>query len=146
MTCYLLDVNVLIARADPNHSLHGPVKSWLGSIARQLIATCPIVENGFVRIFGHPNYPGGPGSIDCAIRHLEAIRRLPNHRFIGDDLSLDAPNLFHSFDNISSRDLTDVYLLALAANKGIQFATFDQNIDPSSVVGGVDSLTVILCE
>ena len=83
---YLLDVNVLIARSDPNHATHALVVDWFCSIGNKLIATCPIVENGFVRIFGNPNYVGGPSSVAKAMQNLRLIRSLPQHCFINEYL------------------------------------------------------------
>ena len=140
---YLLDVNVLIARSDPNHQFHAHAAKWFQSIGNQIIVTCPIVENGFVRIFGHPNYTGGPGSIKAAIQHLRLIRSLPQHRFIEDHLSLDSPKVFDTFDEVSSKQLTDIYLLGLAVEKDQNFATFDQRIDSAKVVNGSHSIFVV---
>ena len=140
---YLLDVNVLIARSDPNHIYHQSAVDWFQSIGDQLIATCPIVENGFVRIFGNPNYPGGPGSVQKALRNLQLIRALPRHRFIEDHLSLDHPEIFSDFKFVTIKQLTDVYLLGLAADKGLKFATFDSRIRAKAVAGGKAALQVI---
>jgi hypothetical protein len=43
----------------------------------------------------------------------------------------------------ASQQLTDCYLLALAASKGGCLATFDRRIDPSCVKGGGDALLVL---
>lgn len=140
---YLLDVNVLIARTDPNHVYHGSATSWFESIGSQIIATCPIVENGFMRIFGNPNYPGGPGSVKKALRNLQMIRALPHHRFLEDHLSLDSPKVYLDFERATCKQLTDVYLLGLAVDKGLKFATFDRNIRADIVANGKKALEVI---
>ena len=48
----LLDVNVLIALCDPNHVHHERGRSWFLSPDCDAWATCPITENGLVRILG----------------------------------------------------------------------------------------------
>jgi predicted nucleic acid-binding protein len=60
---HLLDVNVLIALCDPAHPHHAAAIAFFrAGPARDGWATCPLVENGFLRIFGSARYPGGPGS------------------------------------------------------------------------------------
>ena len=53
----LLDVNVLIALLDADHSLHARATDWFASHARAGWASCPITQNGCVRIMSHPGYP-----------------------------------------------------------------------------------------
>jgi hypothetical protein len=59
---YLLDVNLLIALIDPTHIGHDAAHNWFGSIGSVSWATCPITENGVIRIVGHPKYPNSMGS------------------------------------------------------------------------------------
>lgn len=140
---YLLDINVLIARVDPGHEYHDRARLWLDARASADIATCPLTENGFVRIYGHPSYPAGPGSPVAALEQLRMIRARPNHRFLADTLSIDDPFSFHSLDGIGPRQLTDLYLLALAARHRMSFATFDTTIPADFVIGGSATLVVI---
>jgi len=53
----LLDINVLIALLDQGHLLHQPATRWLEGQLAQGWATCPITENGVVRIMAQPAYP-----------------------------------------------------------------------------------------
>ena len=131
---HLLDTNVLIALVDHSH-VHNPQAT---AFFRQCMldgwATCPLTENGFIRILGHPGYTGGPGSPDEARKLLAAYRAAPGHLFWPDDLSLHDSHLFPSLP--VSKHLTDVYLLALAVKHGGRFATFDRRIDPTLTPGG----------
>lgn len=54
MTIFLLDVNVLIALVDPAHVQHDQAHDWFSRIGRKGFATCPLTENGLIRIVGHP--------------------------------------------------------------------------------------------
>ena len=137
---YLLDVNILIARSAPNHAL---VVNWFRSIGNKLVATCPIVENGFVRIFGNPNYTGGPGSVAKAMQNLRLIRSMPQHCFISDHLSVADPKVYINMNEVSCKQLTDIYLLGIAKEKGLKFATLDGKIKTKAVAGGSASLEVI---
>ena len=81
---------------------------------RPNIVTCPLTQNGFVRIYGHPGYPDGPGSPAEALVELRYLLSLRTHRFIADSLSLSDTRVFSSLAGITSKQLTDVYLLGLA--------------------------------
>ena len=107
-------------------------------------ATCPIIENGFLRILGHPNYPGfGPGSPEGAAVALRALKMAsPMNRFFPDDFSI--LSFFSTLEGISSNQLTDIYLLALAMKNNAQLLTLDRRIDPSLVPGGQKAYEVLL--
>ena len=140
---FLLDLNVLIARMDPRHEHHTRAKRWLDARPGMDLVTCPLTENGFLRIYGHPSYLGGPGSPEAALDELRVIRDMPRHRFLGDTLSLDDPGVFHSLAGIGPKQITDIYLLGLAAKHRISFATFDAAIPVDQVVGGAATLVLI---
>ncbi len=53
----LLDVNVLIALLDSDHVLHARATQWFSSRARSGWASCPITQNGCIRIISHSAYP-----------------------------------------------------------------------------------------
>jgi hypothetical protein len=100
------------------------------------VITCPLAENGFARIFGNPSYPTGPGNVWDAIIQLRRIRTIPGHRFLPDDLSLDSPQAFNDLSNIGSKQLTDIYLLALAVRHKTHFVTLDEKIPVHLVKDG----------
>ena len=52
----LLDVNVLIALHDSNHIHHAEAARWLQTHAEQGWASCPLTQNGYLRIMGQPGY------------------------------------------------------------------------------------------
>lgn len=97
---YLLDVNVLIARTDPWHEANASVTAWLDRIAGERLLVCPLVENGFLRIYGHPDYPGGPGAPAKAAVDLRDILRLPNAQFVAEDISIRDEGIFHSIAEV----------------------------------------------
>jgi toxin-antitoxin system PIN domain toxin len=140
---FLLDLNVLIARIDPRHEHHHRARQWLDARTGSDLVTCPLTENGFIRIYGHPSYPNGPGSPDAALDELRVIRGMPCHRFLGDTVSIDDPGVFHSLAGIGPKQVTDVYLLGLAAKNRISFATFDAGVPSERVVNGAAALCLI---
>lgn len=140
---YLLDVNVLIALVDPAHVQHDEVHDWFARTGKKAFATCPITENGLLRIVGHPKYPNSPGPPSTVAGALAAIRSLPGHAFWPDSISL-ADNSFVDASLLSSHSrVTDGYLLALARANGGQLATMDQKLATEVVPEGKASLTLI---
>jgi predicted nucleic acid-binding protein len=47
---FLLDVNVLIALIDPTHVGHDAAHNWFGETGASSWATCPLTENGVIRV------------------------------------------------------------------------------------------------
>lgn len=140
---YLLDVNVLIALIDPAHVGHDAAHDWFGNIGSASWATCPITENGVMRIAGHPKYPNSVGSPAAVAPIMSRLRAMPGHVFWNDDLSLVGSDLVDVARVATPGQVTDTYLLALAvANRG-QLATFDQRLSTKAVRGGKAGLHVI---
>ncbi len=139
----LLDINVLIALSDEGHEFHAPALRWFRAEGASCWATCPLTENGFVRVFGHPDYPGGLGGPFAALRHLELLRRHPGHVFLADSVSLVSRPLFALSAAVRPRHLTDLYLLGLAVHNDARFVTFDGQIPGDMVRGGPAALEVI---
>ena len=140
---FLLDVNVLIARVDPRHEHHDRILRWERVHAEEPLVTCPLTENGFLRIYGHPNYPGGPGSPSEALVELECLRSMSFHRFVSDSISLAEADSFLSLKGVSPKQLSDLYLLGLAVRNGFSFATTDSKVPARLVRGGMKALHVI---
>jgi uncharacterized protein len=128
----LLDVNVLIALLDADHSLHARATQWFAAHARDGWASCPITQNGCVRIMSQPEYPNAL-PVRVVVERLTEAAAGGAHEFWPDDVSLlDAqvadPTRIHG-----PRQLTDVYLLALAVQHGGRFATFDEAVSTDAV-------------
>ena len=144
MTVHLLDVNVLIALVDPAHVQHDAAHAWFSRVGYKGFATCPITENGLVRIVGHPRYPNSPGPPSVVMQSLAAIRNLPGHTFWPDDISIADPDFFVTGLLSSHSRVTDAYLLALARSRKGRLATLDQRLAVDGVPGGAKAIEVIL--
>jgi len=138
---YLLDVNVLIALVDTDHVHHETVADWFWQQHLNGWATCPITENGFIRILGHVNYPNGPQSADAARGLLVALCAQPGHQFWADTVSMRTLSRYPKLP--ASKQITDYYLLASAIAKQAKLATLDQRISPGLLAGGADALHVL---
>lgn len=139
---FLLDVNILIALIDPLHLSHDGAHDWFSARGAQAFATCPLTENGALRIVGHPSYPNSPGGPADVARKLSTLCGLPGHHFWPDDYTMlgapvDATRL------LKSGQVTDSYLLGLAVAHGGKLATFDRRLVTSAVTGGEQALHVI---
>ena len=138
-------MNVVIALLDPDHAFHERAHVRWAAQAKFGWASCPIVENGVVRTMSNPGYTQGarftPGDL---ISRLRTFATQTNHEFWPDDVSLRDRQLFAAERIHSSRQLTDLYLLAMATQHAGRLATFDQAIPMSAVRGAkVESLCVI---
>ena len=134
----LLDVNVLVALFDPDHPHHEAAHLWFGRDGRAAWATCPLTENGLVRVLSNPAYSPARLSPGAVVERLRAFCRSGEHEFWPDEVSLLDSRLFRSPGPVGYRSVTDVYLLGLATARGGRLATFDRRILVRSVVGADD--------
>jgi len=143
LTRFLLDINVLIALIDPAHVQHDRAHEWFAATGRRAWATCPLTENGVLRIVGHARYPNSPGTPAAVAKLLTTLRALPGHEFWSDDITLLDAKRMDSSRLLDSAQVTDSYLLALASAHGGQLATFDQRLVTDAVVNGAKALHLI---
>lgn len=137
----LFDANLLIALGDHDHEHHAAAAAFHGEVRANGWATCPLTENAFLRIIGHPNYPKGPGTPNAARELLEGLTSQSGHEFWADSISLCHKKNFPELP--ASKHLTDYYLLALAVDRDASLATFDRRIDPTLIKGGGSAYRVI---
>lgn len=130
----LLDVNVLVALLDAGHLHHTAATQWLSTHQRMGWASCPLTQNGCLRILSLPSYPNPQPTARVAER-LGLAAAGASHEFWPDSLSLlDAGRL--RWDRVlTSRQVTDTYLLALAVAHEGRLVTFDQGISVDAVTG-----------
>jgi uncharacterized protein len=143
VTRYLLDINVLIALIDPSHVQHDRAHEWFASKGQKAWATCPLTENGVLRIVGHPRYPNSPGSPAAVAELLAVFCKLRGHAFWPDDLSLLDRERVDPTRLLDSSQVTDTFLLALARLHDGQLATFDQRLVTDAVITGDQAIHVI---
>ena len=129
----LLDANVLIALFDAAHHHHHAAHRWLSENRAAGWATCPLTQNACVRILSQPNYPGRLTVSDISRRLRKAISA-PDHQFWPDDLSLVDQTRFDHAQILTPKQLTDLYLLAIAVEKGGRLVTFDKGIPIGPVI------------
>lgn len=130
----LLDVNMLVALHDPQHVHHEQVVTWMEGHAAPGWASCPITQNGCLRVLSQPGYPNAQ-PLHLLMDIVGESFRSPAHEFWPDDISaVDRGRLRR--DRIHGhRQLTDLYLLALAVHHGGRLVTLDARIPASAVIG-----------
>ena len=139
----LFDVNVLVALLDQAHPHHSSALSWLKTNIKSGWASCPITQNGCVRIMSQPSYPGARSPATVAERLREAIDHSA-HAFWPDDVSLLDNRMVDMTRVHGARQTTDAYLLALAAKHEGRLVTFDSSIALAAVKHASPKTLVIL--
>lgn len=137
MSTYLLDVNVLIALIDPMHVHHNRAHSWFSQSRNAGWRSCPTTQNGVLRIVSNPQYPNHQ-PLPTVLGSLRSLLTDAHHAFTPDSLSLVQESVSGTVTAslLTSRRVTDAYLLALAAANGCKLATFDRRLDTSPVHNG----------
>jgi toxin-antitoxin system PIN domain toxin len=143
LTRFLPDVNVLIALIDPAHVQHDRAHKWFAAKGQKAWATCPLTENGVLRIVGHPRYPSSPGNPAAVAELFAIVRALGGHRFWPDDVSLFDTKRIRTERLLDARQIADSYLLALASSHSGQLATFDRHLVTDAVTDGAHALHLI---
>lgn len=139
----LLDVNVLVALLDAAHVHHLTARCWLTEHQGDGWASCPLTQNGTVRILSTASYPNSTTTNEATTRLASACSNA-RHEFWPDDVSiLDAARIRQ--DRIHGpRQITDLYLLALAVAHGGRLVTLDTAIPITPVVGATKRHLVVL--
>jgi uncharacterized protein len=128
----LFDVNMLLALFHPEHVHHSPAHEWWSANRSQGWASCPLTQNGFVRVASQPRNPK-PLRVSEALGLLFDEIAGTDHAFWPDDISLLDEQRIDRSHVLGPRQLTDVYLLALAVKHGGRLVTFDRSIPMAAV-------------
>lgn len=138
----LLDVNALIALVDRDHVHHERMHRWFTGNANRGWATCSITENGMIRVLAQPKYPSGQRTPAEAIQVLRALKAAYRqvHEFWKDDVSLSDPSLFDPAYIAGARQVTDAYLLGLAARRKQRVVSFDRSLPWQAIRNGSPQL------
>jgi len=128
----LLDVNVLIALLDSDHASHDTAIRWFAKHAREGWASCPITQNGCIRVMSSPGYPNAL-PVRAVIERLAEACQQDIHEFWPDEVSLLDSEVVDSTRIHGPRQLTDIYLLALAVQREGRLVTFDNGVPLAAV-------------
>ena len=123
---FLLDANVLVALAWPEHEFHERVGRWFARHSRSGWATCPITQGAFVRILSNPAFSPNALSPANALRVLATNLSLPDHEFWPDSISVPDSIELTGTGLRGHQQFTDAYLLGLALHHRAKLATMDE--------------------
>ncbi len=138
----LLDVNVLIALLDCDHLHHARAVAWLQKNIPSGWASCPLTQNGCIRIMAQTGYPNALPPAAVAARLAEATAT-EHHVFWPDAVSLLDAGRIEWNAVLGARQVTDVYLLALAVQQGGRLVTLDRAV-PLKAVPGAETRNLVV--
>ncbi len=141
---YLLDINVLVALFDSAHVHYEPAHRWFATVGNASWATCPITENGFVRVVSNPVYPTVSASPGEATDRLGILCGEAGHVFWPEVVSLTDSTLFDVSQLSGHQQITDLYLAGLAFRQGGKLATFDTSIPVVALVGPTPDIVEVI--
>ena len=139
----LLDINVLLALLDADHVDHQRAREWISREIQHGWASCALTQNGFVRIISQPKYLN-PASPFEAIERLRRATSTEHHELWPCSISLLDSRHVNSSHVHGPRQVTDIYLLALAVEHGGRFVTFDGSIPLSAAPGATPEHLVVV--
>ncbi|MDP6580871.1 MAG: VapC toxin family PIN domain ribonuclease [Vicinamibacterales bacterium] len=140
----LLDVNILVALFDPDHVHHDLAHDWFADNRRHGWATCPVTENGFVRVLSNPAFGSAVARAPELFGRLGKFCRGKDHQFWPDAVTLRDETRFRQTMLSGHRQLTDIYLLGLARAQSGRLATFDRTIPVKAVVGATTKTLAVI--
>jgi toxin-antitoxin system PIN domain toxin len=137
----LLDVSFLVALFSPRHIHHEVAHSWF---ADRGWATCSVTVSGAIRVLSNAATGLIAARPDEAARRLRLLCAHEQHEFWSDSVSLLDTKRFDLQFLTGRRQVTDVYLLGLAAKHRGSLVTFDSTIPLRAVKGATEGALVRL--
>ncbi len=128
----LLDINMLVALFDAAHVHHKAAHAWMARNRSLGWSTCPITQNGCIRVISQPQYPGRL-PVPEIMRRLRTAISAKEHTFWPDSVSLCDSDCFAPDRILTPKTLTDIYLLGLAEKNSGRLVTFDRGIPLAAV-------------
>lgn len=139
---HLLDVDVLLALAWPNHVHHAVAHAWFARARRDGWATCPVTESAFIQVSSsHRVTPDARTPAEAALL-LHRMCQVGGHVFVADPVSLaerheQVAALAHGSMHVSA-----AHLVLLAEEAATDVVTFDP--DTAEMAARVDVPCVLL--
>lgn len=134
MSGLLLDVNVLVAIAWPQHVHHRHAREWFSDLGDRRWATAPITESGFIRVSSNPRVISDARTPAQAAEFLSVLHTVGMWEFWVDDVEVVT-----ALQGVTGyRQVTDAHLLQLASQRGGSVATFDMGLARLAVDRGQD--------
>ena len=144
MAVALLDVNVLLALFHEGHVHHDVAHDWFVDQGASGWASCPLTENGLLRILGSPARVKEHLPLRDVSDLLKTFCDHSAHQFWPDDISIRDTDRFNVEAIRGHQQVTDVFLLGLAVKHGGRFVTLDQRVPLAAVKGATRACLEVL--
>ena len=125
---WLLDANLLIALTQQAHIHHTEAHAWFALQPNRLWATCALTQLAFVRLTSNPQIVGERITPEQAMQALRTMTAQPQHVYWHDTPEPLAMATLNSAALVGHRQVTDAYLLGLAAHQRQCLATLDRGL------------------
>lgn len=128
MSIALLDANVLIALAWPDHAHHEFAHAWFSENRHHGWATCQLTQAAFVRLSATPAVVKTLIPPHEALRVLEMSLQAPEHVYWPDEMGMTAILPAIRQRMIGPKQVNDAILLDLAIRREGRLVTFDARL------------------
>ncbi len=125
MKAALLDTNVLLALAWPNHQHHAQAHAWFAAHAKKGWATCAFTQLGFIRLSSNPAYTANAVSPHDAAALLQRWTRLKGHHFWPSPAADGSAIYAHA---IGHQQVNDAWLVEVARRNSGRLVTLDSRL------------------
>ena len=125
MKAALLDTNVLLALAWPNHQHHRVAHEWFRAESRHGWATCAFTHLGFIRSSSNPAYTPAAVSPRQAAELLRELLSHPKHLFWASPAA-DSPSVYRNA--LGHQQVNDAYLVEVAKRRRGRLVTLDTRL------------------
>lgn len=137
------DVNVLIALFDASHQHHQLAKREFTKFLSTGWCTCPLIQNGFIRIISNPSYLNNM-TVAESTNLLKSAVDSTNHTYLDQTVSLLDAHRFETTKLLSHKQITDLFLIGMAIHHDVKLLTFDRNIPTHAAVGFKDRHLIVI--
>jgi hypothetical protein len=121
----LLDTNLLLALAWPNHQHHATAHEWFARHAKRGWATCAFTQLGFIRLSSNPAYSPDAVSPQDAAELLQQWTRHKAHHF----WNSPAADVSAIYSNaLGHQQVNDAWLVEVARRNKGKLVTFDTRL------------------
>ena len=130
---YLLDINLLLGLAWPNHPFHRKSRDWFSQHGKRGWASCLATESAFIRLSSNPGVVTSPRRPSECAALLEAMKAHGEHSFLSDTKLRRAKWRELLARCQGHQQVNDAFLLALASSHGATLVTFDRRLEALSL-------------
>lgn len=125
MKLALLDTNVLLALAWPNHQHHALAHRWFRAEARSGWATCALTQVGFVRLSSNPSFTPAAVTPQQAATLLQKLLGHEHHHFWPSPPA-SKPGIY--WQTLGHQQVNDAYLVEVARKQRGRLVTLDSKL------------------